>query len=112
MRQLFNLFGYFLLILGAMVFGFDTIDALETSGFAIWDHTYTDTGTLWFTTHMQSLQVAQAIIQRYLHPLIWDPGIQWILLQPGFAVLMIIGLIFITFTGKKKRNQSRFSRRP
>lgn len=57
-------------------------------------------GEVWFKTHLYSLNLAQAIIQRYIHPAIWDPGIVTVLLWPAWlvalvpaVVLMVIGLM-------------------
>ena len=56
-------------------------------------------GEIWFTLHTASLNLVQAIVQRYLHPFLWDPVIagflQWPLWAsfggPGIALLTIFG---------------------
>ena len=50
------------------------------------------TGELWFDLHAASLNAAQAGIQRYLFPALWDPIVVTILLWPAWAVLGVPGL--------------------
>lgn len=39
------------------------------------------------------LNLAQALIQRYVAAWVWDPGIQWVLNQPTYACLLVGGLV-------------------
>jgi len=61
-------------------------------------------GTLWFKANVYSLNLVQAIIQRYIHPAIWDPGIVTVLLWPTWVVTLIPGvvLMLISLLGKKE----------
>ncbi|MEC8622263.1 MAG: hypothetical protein VXY05_04015 [Pseudomonadota bacterium] len=52
-------------------------------------------GQLWYQLHAESLNIAQAIIQRYLHPSVWDPWIVAILLTPGWPTFSTIGAVII-----------------
>jgi hypothetical protein len=52
-------------------------------------------GELWFTLAPESLNVAQAAVQRYLWPELWDPVIQTILLWPAVLVLLVPGLLLL-----------------
>ncbi len=58
-------------------------------------------GQTWYLSHRESLNALQAFIQRYLIPEIWDPCLQWVLLQPDWIVLSITGLI-LTFLFRKR----------
>lgn len=51
------------------------------------------TGELWFTLHSGSLNLLQAITQRYIFPALWDPIIVTVLLLPASLVLGVPGLI-------------------
>jgi hypothetical protein len=58
----------------------------------------TPLGQTWFDLDSSSLNLAQALVQRYIHPAVWDPAIQTILQWPTFLVggvtgiaLMIVG---------------------
>jgi hypothetical protein len=58
-------------------------------------------GQLWYELDRSSLNLVQALTQRYLHPYLWDPLIVSILLCWGFAVLMVLGLLLlVAFRGR------------
>ena len=69
-------------------------------------------GQLWFDFSRSSLNLVQAVVQRYIHPLLWDPIIVTILLCWAFAVLMVLGLLILMLSGKRARRRSGLSRRP
>ena len=50
-------------------------------------------GQLWFDLHRGSLNLAQAVIQRYLYPVLWDAGVAPLLQLPAWAVLGLPGLL-------------------
>jgi hypothetical protein len=50
-------------------------------------------GQLWYDLNRSSLNVVQAVVQRYIHPFLWDPIIVSILLSWAFAVLMFLGVL-------------------
>jgi hypothetical protein len=45
------------------------------------------TGQVWFDTHVASLNLMQAVVQRFLHPSLWDPVIATILQWPAWSLL-------------------------
>ncbi len=49
-------------------------------------------GQVWFEYHHSSENLAQAIVQRYIHPAIWDPGIVTVLGWPSWLALAVTGL--------------------
>lgn len=51
-------------------------------------------GQLWFDLSPGTLNLSQAIVQRYLSPAIWDPGIQSLLALPAPIGLLIPALAF------------------
>lgn len=59
-------------------------------------------GATWFELDNASLNLAQAVIQRNVHPLLWDPVMQSILMMPAWLVAALIGLLFI-YLGRKRR---------
>lgn len=67
-------------------------------------------GQLWFDLNRSSLNLVQAVVQRYIHPYLWDPIIITILLCWAFAVLMVLGLLILAISGRRARR--RLSRRP
>jgi hypothetical protein len=60
-------------------------------------------GQLWYQLDRSSLNLVQAVIQRYIHPFLWDPIIVTILLSWAFAVLMILGLLLLVVFRKRVR---------
>ncbi len=62
----------------------------------------TSLGQTWFTVNGGSLNLAQAVVQRYVHPYLWDPVIVTVLLWPTFAVGAVIGLLLM-IAGRKRK---------
>src|ERR1700740_3074174 len=69
-------------------------------------------GQLWFDLNRSSLNLVQAVVQRYIHPFLWDPIIVSILLCWAFAVLMMLGVLILALFGRRARQQASLSRRP
>ena len=65
-------------------------------------------GSLWYTIDVGSLNFSQAVIQRYVHPAVWDPAIATVLLWPAWAVFAGLGLILVVAF---RRRQGRRRRR-
>ncbi len=65
-------------------------------------------GSTWYAISPDTLNLAQAIIQRNVHPYLWDPVIQWILLQPSWAVFPVLSLFFYLITWRRNRPAVRF----
>jgi hypothetical protein len=62
-------------------------------------------GQLWYELNRSSLNLVQAVIQRYIHPFLWDPVIVTILLSWAFAVLMVLGvLLLVIFRRRPERH--------
>nr|WP_321442589.1 hypothetical protein [uncultured Cohaesibacter sp.] len=59
-------------------------------------------GATWFEIDSASLNLAQATIQRNVHPLIWDPLVQWILMMPAWLAAGLVGSLLI-YLGRKRR---------
>lgn len=67
-------------------------------------------GTLWFKANVYSLNLVQAIVQRYIYAPIWDPGIVTILLWPTWVVTLIPGVVLMLigwYGGRKKEKRRR-----
>ncbi|MGI9420544.1 MAG: hypothetical protein ACR2RA_22200 [Geminicoccaceae bacterium] len=50
-------------------------------------------GELWFRLHSYSLNLTQAIVQRYLAPALWDPVIVGLLQWPAWSILGAPGAV-------------------
>ncbi|MGE0257047.1 MAG: hypothetical protein AB7N54_04840 [Alphaproteobacteria bacterium] len=80
--------GYVLLLAAVAAFAYDAAAWYDTGAFAP-----QAAGELWFRVHHASLNLAQAVIQRYVDARLWDPVIVTVLLWPAFAVLGVPGLL-------------------
>jgi len=70
-------------------------------------------GRVWFTVHAASLNLLQAIVQRYVYADLWDTAFVPFLLLPAwkalsvvFLALAVLGGIFLAF-GRRRRHSFR-----
>jgi len=61
-------------------------------------------GQLWYQLNRSSLNLVQAVVQRYIHPFLWDPILVSILLSWAFAVLLILGVLLLVLF--RRRNSA------
>ncbi len=52
-------------------------------------------GQLWALIDRPSINLAQAVVQRYIWPELWDPVIVWVLLRPAWLVFGGLGLALV-----------------
>ena len=89
--------GWIALLFGAAVLVRDVLVWIDTKHWAP-----IALGQLWYDLNRSSLNLVQAVTQRYIHPFLWDPIIVGILLYWAFAVLIVLGaLLLVVF---RKRN--------
>ena len=62
-------------------------------------------GELWFELHSGSLNLSQAVIQRYLHPWLWEPAIVTVLRAPAWALFGVPGLALIGLWVVKRKEK-------
>lgn len=62
-------------------------------------------GELWYDLDRSSLNLAQAVVQRYLHPFLWNPVIVGLLLCWAFAVLMGLGAAILLVSYRRARRK-------
>lgn len=53
-------------------------------------------GEVWFSLSPGTLNLSQAVIQRYISPELWDPGVIWLL---GQSATVVFGLLALAFFG-------------
>jgi hypothetical protein len=91
--------GWIMLLGGAAVLVRDLLVWIDTKHWAP-----LALGQLWYDLNRSSLNLVQAVVQRYIHPFLWDPIIVSILLFWAFAVLMVFGaLLLIVFRRRSPR---------
>lgn len=70
----------------------------------------TELGATWVSISITSIQAAQGAIQGYVHPYLWDPIIQTILLWPTWLVFALLAAIFLFLGRKRRRKFGRFGK--
>lgn len=53
----------------------------------------TDLGTLWHDWAPGGLNLMQAVVQRYIHPLLWSHVLLPVLLTPSLVVFAVLGTV-------------------
>ena len=86
--------GLVLLGLALTAFIYDLVIASNNGGYRA-----IAAGELWFRLHPTSLNLAQAVIQRYVWPGLWDPVIITILQWPAWSILGAPGAILAILFG-------------
>ena len=92
--------GWIVLLAGAAVLVRDGLVWIDTKHWAP-----IALGQLWYQLNRSSLNLFQAVVQRYIHPFLWDPIIVSLLLSSAFAVLMILGVLLLVLF--RRRNAQR-----
>jgi hypothetical protein len=85
-----RLIGWALLLAGIIVAIQDGLVWYETHVFQ-----FSSGGEVWYKVDRDSLNLAQAVVQRYLSPDIWEAGILPALVWPATATLAGLGLILL-----------------
>jgi hypothetical protein len=82
-----------LLALGLAALAYEVLLALQTGSYRM-----LAAGELWYALDRSSLNLVQAIIQRHVHPALWDPLLASILMWPAWSLLGGPGaLLFLAF---------------
>ncbi|MEP2945212.1 MAG: hypothetical protein ABJN11_00760 [Lentilitoribacter sp.] len=82
------------------------VDALESVGSGALK--LTPLGQTWSGFNAQSLASAEALVVENLGGFLWDPIMEWILIQPTIAVFLALSFVFYTLSYKRKRPEDRF----
>jgi hypothetical protein len=89
--------GWIALLAGAAVLVRDLLVWIDTKHWAP-----IALGKLWYDLNRSSLNLVQAVVQRYIHPFLWDPLIVSILLLWAFVVLMFLGMLLLIIFRRRK----------
>jgi hypothetical protein len=74
------------------------------------DIVWTSLGATWVNISITSIQAAQGAIQGYVHPFLWDPVIQWVLLWPTWLVFAVLAVILLLLGRPRHRKFGRFAK--
>ncbi len=106
MRFLLRTISLMALVLAVIAGVVDTIKSVAASQVIL-----TPLGASWYDVSPDSLNLVQAVVQRNVHPYLWDPIIQWILLQPTWAVFLVLSLLLYMIAWRRPRPAGRFAAR-
>ena len=100
-----RIIGWVLVAAALVLFGagaFASLEAGADQGMAL--------GRIWFGLDAASLNLAQAVVQRYLHPSLWDPAIITLLRWPGWLVSGVPGVALIVLFRRRTRRRRWFAK--
>ncbi len=92
--------GWILILLGIGFLALDTFTFIQTGSF-----TPHAAGQVWHNIHGGSLNLMQAMVQRYIHPALWDHVIVPVLLWPAGLVFGIPGLLLLLLVRRPRRHK-------
>ncbi len=95
---------WILLLLALIAAGHDGLTYLKTGAYSP-----TELGAIWYALDRGSLNLVQAVIERYIHPVLWQDVIFPLLAGPAWLVLagfaVVLGLLFASRGRKRKRRR-------
>lgn len=89
--------GGILIAVAALALGYEAFEAVRAGAWRI-----IPAGEIWFELHNGSLNLVQVIVQRYLHPFLWDPVIAGFLQWPLWASLGGLGVALTIIFGSRR----------
>ncbi|WP_051608861.1 hypothetical protein [Fodinicurvata fenggangensis] len=102
MRILFMILGWFFLIVAAGCLWLEMI-AWRAAG----DVTFRQGGAIWYSLDPGSLNLVQAVTERYLWSALWDPAMLTLLQLPALPLLAFLGIVFLLLSWIMGRARAR-----
>ncbi|QDG74554.1 hypothetical protein FJ695_00965 [Labrenzia sp. PHM005] len=102
---------FVLRVLGAVLLALAIISGISDASRSIAESgvTLKPLGQLWFEMSPETLNLSQAVIQRYVHPTVWDPMIQTLLTWPAWVVFAGFGLMFLWLGAQRQKQRFRYA---
>ena len=97
-RLIARFFGFWIFAAALIALVHDGARSIAASSLVV-----TSLGELWFSISAPTLNLTQAVIERYIGSFLWDPVLLSILKAPAAVVLMVIALIFAFFGWRPRR---------
>lgn len=98
--------GWLLILAALAVAGWELLAPDAVAGYDL-----RPAGELWYRLAPSSLNLLQAIVERYIWPPLWDPAIVGILQLPALAVFAVPGILVLVvclWHGSHRRKRWRF----
>jgi len=106
MRKILRLIGSLFLALMLIMIVMDGAKVLSSN-----ELIFTPLGQIWFELDRAlgtlTLNTLQAIIQRYVHPIVWDPVVVSVLGTPAWLIAAILGVLFLYFGRTRTRERDK-----
>lgn len=102
-RSVGRLLGWLLVLAAFASLVYDLIRVAQGGAFRL-----SPLGQIWFAIDPGSLNLSQAVVERYIWPPLWDPVILWVLQLPAALVFLLPGLLLLLSLGRSRR---RFGKR-
>jgi hypothetical protein len=102
LRRLVVAFGLLFLAAGALIFVGELLAWLRGDDFVL-----RSLGRIWFDQDPGSLNLLQAVVERYLWPPLWWQGVQPLLEQPAAPLLAGFGLVLLLLTRLRLRRRAK-----
>jgi hypothetical protein len=96
LQRMTGLAGWALAAAALAAFANDLISFAQTGSYRV-----IPAGQVWFDIHVASLNLMQAVVQRFLHPLLWDPVIATMLQWPAWSLLGAPAAVFIAIAANR-----------
>lgn len=104
-RFFFRIIGYLLLVVAFVALVLDGVAYLASGELLL-----KSAGQIWTELAPATLNQAQFAIQEHLGLVwFWDNIVVWTLLQPAFAVIGVLGILFCLLGRRKKRPEIEFA---
>ncbi|WP_341704384.1 hypothetical protein [Ferrovibrio sp.] len=97
-----RILGWILMALALLAAGADGLGWLQNGTLVL-----SALGEFWYRLDPGSLNLLQAVVQRWLLPEIWDPGVITILTWPAILALGIPGLLLLVIFRKRPPSRRR-----
>jgi hypothetical protein len=97
-RRVLRLLGVLLLVAGLALLARDLLDFARGRGLQL-----EALGNLWSALSPDSLSLLQGVTQRYASDALWSGVEVWLLLQPACGVGILLGLLLMLATPRRRR---------
>ncbi len=93
---LLRLIGIMLLCIAVAAIGWEIYVSLQAASYRL-----IATGEWWYRLDVASLNMAQAVVQRYVHPFLWEGVIAPVLTWPLWIVTGVPGLLLLAVSRQR-----------
>ncbi len=101
-----RILGWLITLAAVLILGAELVGFVRTGAYKI-----ISGGELWSDIDLASLNFLQAVIQRYIHPMIWDPVLIAVLRAPAWVPFGVVGMGISWLCRKRRKKRNRRNRR-